>query len=94
MVTGSVTLLFMAAVARLLAHFRPQSTLAFCNTKAQCRDLVAVLQAQGFSALELHGDLDQRERDQVLVQFTNRSCSVLVATASRASGTAALYRTA
>jgi ATP-independent RNA helicase DbpA len=62
------------------------STLAFCNTKQQCRDLVAVLQAEGITALELHGDLDQRERDQVLVQFANRSCSVLVATDVAARG--------
>ena len=67
-------------VSRLLNHFRPDSTLAFCNTKAQCRDLAAVLKAQGFSALALFGELEQRERDQVLVQFANRSCSVLVAT--------------
>ena len=68
------------AVSKLLAHFRPERTLAFCNTKQQCRDLVAVLQAQGYSALALFGELEQRERDQVLVQFSNRSCSVLVAT--------------
>ena len=73
-------------VGLLLNHFRPVSTLAFCNTKQQCRDLVAVLQAQGMAALELHGDLDQRERDQVLVQFANRSCSVLVATDVAARG--------
>jgi ATP-independent RNA helicase DbpA len=74
------------AVGLLLNHFRPVSTLAFCNTKQQCRALVALLQAQGFVALELHGDLDQRERDQVLVQFSNRSCSVLVATDVAARG--------
>jgi ATP-dependent RNA helicase DbpA len=74
------------AVGLLLAHYRPVTTLAFCNTKQQCRDLVAVLQAQGFVALELHGDLDQRDRDQVLVQFANRSCSVLVATDVAARG--------
>ena len=74
------------AVGLLLNHFRPASTLAFCNTKQQCRDLVAVLEAQGISALELHGDLDQRDRDQVLVQFANRSCSVLVATDVAARG--------
>jgi ATP-independent RNA helicase DbpA len=74
------------AVSLLLNHFRPASTLAFCNTKAQCRDLVAVLQAQGFSALALYGELEQRERDQVLVQFANRSCSVLVATDVAARG--------
>ena len=74
------------AVSRLLHHFRPESTLAFCNTKAQCRDLVAVLQAQGVSALALFGELEQRERDQVLVRFANRSCSVLVATDVAARG--------
>ena len=74
------------AVSQVLSHFRPESTLAFCNTKQQCRDLVAVLQAQGFSALALYGELDQRERDQVLIQFANRSCSVLVATDVAARG--------
>jgi len=74
------------AVSLLLNHFRPESAIAFCNTKQQCRDLVAVLQAQGFSALALYGELDQRERDQVLVQFANRSCTVLVATDVAARG--------
>ncbi|HJS02038.1 MAG TPA: ATP-dependent RNA helicase DbpA [Variovorax sp.] len=74
------------AVGLLLNSFRPQSTLAFCNTKQQCRDLAQVLQAQGFSALALFGELEQRERDQVLVQFANRSCSVLVATDVAARG--------
>jgi ATP-independent RNA helicase DbpA len=74
------------AVARLLDHYRPASTLAFCNTKARCRDLVDLLRAQGFEALTLHGELEQRERDQVLVQFANRSCSVLVATDVAARG--------
>ena len=74
------------AVSLLLQHFRPASTLAFCNTKQQCRDLADVLVAQGFSALALHGELEQRERDQVLVQFANRSCSVLVATDVAARG--------
>jgi ATP-independent RNA helicase DbpA len=74
------------AVGLLLAHYRPVSTLAFCNTKQQCRDLVEVLRAQGFAALELHGDLEQRDRDQVLVRFANRSASVLVATDIAARG--------
>ena len=68
------------AVAQLLLHFRPVSTLAFCNTKQRCKELVTLLQGQGISALALYGELEQRERDQVLAQFSNRSCSVLVAT--------------
>ncbi|MCX4163709.1 MULTISPECIES: ATP-dependent RNA helicase DbpA [Paraburkholderia] len=74
------------AVGQLLEHYRPVSTLAFCNTKQQCRDLLDVLRAQGFHALALHGELDQRERDQVLIRFANRSCSVLVATDVAARG--------
>ena len=76
----------LPAVGLLLNYYRPVSTLAFCNTKQQCRDLLEVLRAQGFDALALHGDLEQKERDQVLVQFANRSCSVLVATDVAARG--------
>ncbi|ODP31020.1 ATP-dependent RNA helicase DbpA [Pandoraea sp. ISTKB] len=74
------------AVGQLLDHFRPVSTIAFCNTRAQCNDLTDVLRAEGFHALTLHGDLEQRERDMVLIQFANRSCSVLVATDVAARG--------
>jgi ATP-independent RNA helicase DbpA len=76
----------LAAVATLLKHYRPVSTLAFCNTKQQCRDLLNVLRTQGIHALTLNGDLEQRERDQVLIQFANNSCSVLVATDVAARG--------
>jgi len=74
------------AVGRLLRHYQPESTIAFCNTKQQCRDLVDVLTAEGIQAIALHGDLEQRDRDQVLIQFANRSCSVLVATDVAARG--------
>src|SRR4051812_24988943 len=74
------------AVVKLLDHFRPASTLAFCNTKARCREVLAALQSQGITALALFGELEQRERDQVLVRFANRSCSVLVATDVAARG--------
>jgi ATP-independent RNA helicase DbpA len=68
------------AVAKLLLHFRPVNTLAFCNTKQQCKDLVDYLQQHGIDAQALYGELEQRERDQVLAQFANHSCAVLVAT--------------
>jgi ATP-independent RNA helicase DbpA len=74
------------AVARLLHHYQPVSTIAFCNTKIHCRELTEELQAQGISALALHGDLEQRERDEVLIRFANQSCSVLVATDVAARG--------
>jgi ATP-independent RNA helicase DbpA len=76
----------IGAVGRLLKHYRPVSALVFCNTKAHCRELADALREQGFSALALYGELEQRERDEILVLFSNRSCSVLVATDVAARG--------
>ena len=70
----------------LLEHFRPESTLVFCNRKQQCQDLKDELCKRGFHALSLHGDLEQFERDQVLIQFSNRSSSILIATDVAARG--------
>ncbi|TBU87643.1 ATP-dependent RNA helicase DbpA [Phytopseudomonas dryadis] len=76
----------MDAVVEVLASFRPQSCVAFCFTKQQCQELVEHLGAAGISASALHGDLEQRDRDQVLAMFANRSLSVLVATDVAARG--------
>ncbi|WP_258197068.1 ATP-dependent RNA helicase DbpA [Pseudomonas entomophila] len=76
----------LEAVTRVLGHFRPQSCVAFCFTKQQCEDVVVHLQAKGIVAQALHGDLEQRDRDQVLALFANRSTSVLVATDVAARG--------
>ncbi|MEN5240653.1 ATP-dependent RNA helicase DbpA [Pseudomonas sp. TWI923] len=76
----------LEAVTRVLGHYRPQSCLAFCFTKQQCEDVVAHLTAKGIVAQALHGDLEQRDRDQVLTMFANRSSSVLVATDVAARG--------
>lgn len=70
----------------LLQHYRPESSLVFCNRKQQCQELADTLWQQGFHALALHGDLDQKERDQVLVQFANKSSSMLIATDVAARG--------
>ncbi|GAB2894056.1 ATP-dependent RNA helicase DbpA [Uliginosibacterium flavum] len=76
----------LQAVGALLRHYRPTSTLAFCNTRQQCKALFDVLRHEGFHVLTLHGELEQHERDQVLIRFANRSCSVLVATDVAARG--------
>ncbi|MES2825540.1 MAG: ATP-dependent RNA helicase DbpA [Pseudomonadota bacterium] len=74
------------AVQQLLAHFNPDSAIIFCNTKILCQDVCDLLRNQGINALALHGDLEQRERDQVLVRFSNKSCPVLIATDVAARG--------
>ena len=74
------------AVIALLHHYQPESALLFCNTKRDCDALAVHLKKSGFSALALHGDLEQRERDQVLVRFANHSVNLLVATDVAARG--------
>lgn len=74
------------AVSQLLLFHQPTSALLFCNTKASSDELTYYLRSLGFSALVLHGDLDQRDRDEVLIQFANGSCTVLVATDVAARG--------
>jgi len=75
-----------AALVRILCHYRPESTLVFCNTKKECQEVADALVKRDFSALAIHGDLEQRERDQVLVRFSNKSLSLLVATDVAARG--------
>jgi ATP-independent RNA helicase DbpA len=76
----------IAALARILGHYRPESTLVFCNTRKECQEVAEALTARNFSALAIHGDLEQRERDQVLARFANKSVSILVATDVAARG--------
>jgi ATP-independent RNA helicase DbpA len=64
---------------------RPQA-LVFCNTRREVDAVAKELDRRGHSALALHGDMEQRDRDEVLVRFKNHSCSVLVATDVAARG--------
>jgi len=75
-----------AAVVDLLLARKPESVVVFCNTRADVRTLTDHLDRAGFSVLALHGELDQRERDEMLLRFANRSCSILVATDVAARG--------
>ncbi len=75
-----------AALAALLLHHRPESSVVFCNTRRDVDDVVDALAGFGIDALALHGDIDQRDRDEVLVRFANRSCRVLVASDVAARG--------
>ncbi len=74
------------ALIQLLAHYQPESCVIFCGTKRMCQDVADELDEKGFNALAIHGDLEQRDRDQVLIRFANKSCSILVATDVAARG--------
>ncbi|MDE1231072.1 ATP-dependent RNA helicase DbpA [Vibrio aestuarianus] len=74
------------ALELLLLHHQPESAVVFCNTKKEVQNVADELHHKGFSVIELHGDLEQRDRDQALVQFANKSISILVATDVAARG--------
>lgn len=76
----------LTAVRLLLLQHRPESTVIFCNTKKDAQEVADELHHFGFSVMALHGDLDQKDRDQTLVRFSNKSVSILVATDVAARG--------
>ncbi|QWF15640.1 ATP-dependent RNA helicase DbpA [Lysobacter capsici] len=73
-------------LAALLLEYRPDSCVVFCNMRKDTEEVVGSLSHYGFTALALHGDMEQRDRDEVLVRFSNRSCNVLVASDVAARG--------
>ncbi len=70
----------------VLKQYKPSSALIFCNTKQLTTDVTSQLKKEGFSAIALNGDLEQVDRDLAVIQFTNQSCSILVATDVAARG--------
>lgn len=70
----------MLATQLLLMKYQPESCVVFCNTKLETIEVTESLLNAGFSAKALNGDLEQKDRDQTLVRFANKSVSILVAT--------------
>ncbi len=74
------------ALSLLLQHHQPESALVFCSKRQDVKDVAAKLKESGFSVLPLHGDMEQRVREQTLIRFANKSVSVLIATDVAARG--------
>jgi len=74
------------ALEALLLDYRPESAVVFCNTRQEVRVVADSLAERGFAVLALHGELDQRDREEMLLRFANRSCTVLVASDVAARG--------
>jgi ATP-independent RNA helicase DbpA len=68
------------ALSTLIQAYKPESLLVFCNTKVQVMELTDSLHAQGHSVIDIHGDLDQRERNESVIAFSNGSKRIMVAT--------------
>ena len=64
----------------LIQSYKPESLLIFCNTKAEVISLTDKLHRRGHSVIDIHGDLDQRERNEAVILFSNHSKRIMVAT--------------
>ena len=58
----------------------PERVIIFASSKQKVKELNVVLKRHGFNAEAMHSDLDQKERDDVMLRFKNRQVGILVAT--------------
>jgi ATP-independent RNA helicase DbpA len=65
---------------RLFDKYKPNLVLIFCNTKLECDELSEKLKKNNLSPLVLHSDLDQKERNETIILFSNKSHPILIAT--------------
>ena len=73
-------------LAALLTHGGYERAIAFCNTKNMADRLAGLLKMRGFSCEAIHGDIQQRVREQTLKRFRDGKLQILVATDVAARG--------
>jgi len=76
----------MQALLRVLGHFNPESCIIFCNSKVNCNQVARYLRGKNMDSLQIHSDLEQKDRTLTLIKFDNKSCRILVATDLAARG--------
>ena len=74
------------AIIRLMDAEKTDKAVVFCRTKSEVDRLSNVLSNAGYLANGLHGDMEQRQRENVIKGFKNNSISFLVATDVAARG--------
>ncbi len=74
------------ALCNALDVYDPGKSIVFCNTKKQVEELQNELQARGYLAAGLHGDMRQQSRDQTLRSFKSGRTEILIATDVAARG--------
>jgi len=67
-------------IPAVISQQQASSVLIFCNTKIKCDELANELFDLGLDVLTLHSDLEQKERDETMILFSNKSYPVLIAT--------------
>ncbi len=73
-------------LVKIIEQYRPFLAVVFCRTKIRAKKLTEALLAQGLNVDELHGDLSQAKREQVMKRFREAKIQILVATDVAARG--------
>ena len=76
----------LEALTRIIDREPDFYGVVFCRTKLQCDEIGQKLHDRGYDAASLHGDLSQREREQILRRMKEHQLSILVATDVAARG--------
>ncbi|XP_015111886.1 DEAD-box ATP-dependent RNA helicase 20 isoform X1 [Diachasma alloeum] len=76
----------LAGLLREIGCERGNKTIIFVETKKKVDDITKAIKREGWSAIAIHGDKSQPERDFVLSEFRNGKTSILVATDVAARG--------
>ncbi len=74
------------ALVQILRSLQPDQALVFCHRKETVKNLADYLLDENISAEGIHGDLEQRDRDLLMIKFRNKSNRILVATDLAARG--------
>ncbi len=74
------------ALIRLMDYKNPTKSIIFCRTKKEVDRLSTYLSAQGYTTKGLHGDMEQRQREEVIKAFKRGGLEILVATDVAARG--------
>jgi ATP-dependent RNA helicase DeaD len=74
------------ALTRLLEAEKFDAILVFVRTKIETVDLAQRLEARGFAASALNGDMEQRQREQTVQRFKDGKIDILIATDVAARG--------
>ena len=70
----------MGIVKSLFKEKKPTKVILFSGSKQRVKELAKTLRNMGLSAGEMHSDLDQAQRDNIMHEFRNERVDILVAT--------------
>jgi ATP-dependent RNA helicase DeaD len=76
----------LEALTRCLDMYEPKLSIVFCNTKRKVDEVTHSLQARGYAADAIHGDMNQSQRERTMSKFRNGVIEILVATDVAARG--------